>query len=253
LFGLTIPTSRNASNVAKLVEDVQAKARETREVMGSLVRTLDEKSALFPSGGDNHRLQSARSALGLQAGLLSAEGAAVVTTLARATVETSEVAMRQTLAKARELDEAVRTGAWEIFEAMKALTDARQTAAKAIVAKVSETLAADEHAIGLKAALDEQRSKAVRLLTVAPPPPPPPPPPPAPNPQPPAPPAPPLPTTEPDDKGAKPAVVVQEATAADLASAQALALLDELHAKLDGDADLRLSISWRLEKPGTAK
>jgi hypothetical protein len=62
-----------------------------------------------------------------------------------------------------------------------------------------------------------------------------------------------LPPTEPGDKGAKPAVVVQESTAADLASAQALALLDDLHAKLDGDADLRLSISWRLEKPGVAK
>jgi hypothetical protein len=29
--------------------------------------------------------------------------------------------------------------------------------------------------------------------------------------------------------------------------------LDDLHAKLDGDADLRLSISWRLEKPGATK
>jgi hypothetical protein len=232
---------------------VQAKARETREAMGSLVRTLDEKSSLFPSGSDNHRLQTARSALALLAGLLSADGAAVVPTLARAMVETSDVAMRQTLAKARELDEAVRTGAWEIFEAMKALTDARQTAARTIVAKVSETLAADEHAIGLKAALDDQRSKAVRLLTVAPPPPPPPPPPVASAPQPPAPPSPPLPPAEPSDKGANPAVVIQESTAADLASAQALALLDDLHAKLDGDADLRLSISWRLEKPGAAQ
>jgi hypothetical protein len=62
-----------------------------------------------------------------------------------------------------------------------------------------------------------------------------------------------LPPTEPGDKGAKAAVVVQESTAADLESAQALALLDDLHAKLDGDADLRLSISWRLEKPGATK
>jgi hypothetical protein len=123
------------------------------------------------------------------------------------------------------------------------------------VAKVSETLAADEHAIGLKAALDDQRSKAVRLLTVAPPPP---------QPHPAAPPgptrspgatAPPLPGAGAGDKWgeARPPVVVQESAAADLASAQALALLDDLHAKLDGDADLRLSISWRLEKPGAAK
>ena len=175
----------------------------------------------------------------------------MVTTLAQAAIETSEVAMRQTLAKARELDETVRTGAWEIFEAMKALTDARQAAAKAIVAKVSETLAADEHAIGLKATLDDQRGKAVRLLTVAPPPPPPPPP--TPHPPAPQPPAPPWPPGEAGQKGAKPAVIVQESTAADLERAQALALLDDLHAKLDGDADLRLSISWRLEKPGSAK
>lgn len=246
LFGLTIPTSRNAGNVAKLVEEVQAKAREVRESIGSLVKTLNEKSALFPAAGDNHRLLTARSSLALLAGLLSAEGAAVVTTLAGATIESSEVAMRQTLAKARELDEAVRTGAWDIFEAMKALTDERKAAAQAIVAKVCETLAADEHAIGLKAALDDQRIKAVRLLTVAPPP---------------APPAtatPPLPPQTPTAVAPgrpvpKPPVIVQESAATDLESAQALALLDDLHATLDRDTDLRLSISWRLEKPGSSK
>jgi hypothetical protein len=48
LFGLTIPTSRNAGNVARLVEAVQARAREAREPIGSLVKTLNEKSALVP-------------------------------------------------------------------------------------------------------------------------------------------------------------------------------------------------------------
>jgi hypothetical protein len=255
LFGLTIPTSRNASNVAKLVEDVQAKAREAREPMVSLVKTLNEKSALFPTGGANHRLQTARSAMALVASLVSAEGAAVVTTLAQATIETSDVAMRQTLAKARELDEAARTAAWEIFEAMKALADDRQAAGRAIVSKVGEAVAADEHAIGLKATLDDQRSKAVRLLTAAPPPPPPSPPP-GPTPggpvSPPLPPAGQAPTT-PGGAAPRPPVVVQESAAADLASAQALALLDDLHAKLDSDTELRLSISWRLEKPGSSK
>jgi hypothetical protein len=257
LFGLTIPTSRNASNVAKLVEDVQAKAREAREPMVSLVKTLNEKSALFPTGGANHRLQTARSAMALVASLVSAEGAAVVTTLAQASIETSDVAMRQTLAKARELDEAARTAAWEIFEAMKALADDRQVAGRAIVAKVGEAVAADEHAIGLKSALDDQRGRAVRLLTAAPPPPQPHPPP-TPGPtrggpvSPPLPPAGQAPAT-PGGAAPRPPVVVQESAAADLASAQALALLDDLHAKLDSDTELRLSISWRLEKPGSSK
>ena len=240
LFGLTIPTSRNAGNVARLVEEVQARAREAREPISSLLRTLNEKSALFPAASDNRRLQTARSALALLAGLLSAESAAVVTTLAGATIETSEVAMRQTLARARELDEAVRTGAWDIFEAMKALNDERQTAARAIVARVCETLAADEHAIGLKAALDDQRGRAVRLLTVAPPP------------APPGPVSPPLPPEKPAP-APKARVIVQESAAADLDRTQALALLDDLHAKLDKDTDLRLSISWRLERPGSSK
>jgi hypothetical protein len=249
LFGLTIPTSCNAGNVAKLVEEVQTKARETRESIGSLVKTLNDKSVQFPSEGESQRLQTARSTLALLAGLLSAEGAAVVATLAQATIETSEVAMRQTLAKARELDEAARTAAWEIFDAMKALTDERKSAARAIVAKVSDALAADEHAMGLKATLDEQRSKAVRLLTAAPPPQPAAPPsnqrqataptPPAPVPVPPA--------------TIRLTVIVQESVAADLESAQALALLDDLHAKLDNDSQLRLSISWRLEKPGSSQ
>lgn len=257
LFGLTIPTSRNASNVAKLVEDVQAKAREAREPMVSLVKTLNEKSALFPNSGDSHRLQTARSALAMVVSLLVAEGAAVVTTLAQASIETSEVAMRQTLAKARELDEAARTAAWEIFEAMKALTDERQVAARAIVAKVGEALAADEHAIGLKATLDDQRGKAVRLLTAAPPPAAPPVPPTS-GPAPAGPVTPPLPPTEPAPVppggfAPKPPVIVQESAAADLESTQALALLDDLHAKLDSDTELRLSISWRLEKPGSSK
>lgn len=228
---------------------MQARAREAREAISRLVRTLNEKSALFPAAGDNHRLQTARSAQALLAGLLSAEAAAVVTTLAGAPIETSEVAMRQTLARARELDETVRTGAWDIFEAMKTLADERQAAAQAIVARVRETLAADEHAIGLKAALDEQRIKAVRLLTVAPPPP-------ARTPTPPGPETPPLPPTTrtaipPGQPVPKPPVIVEESAAADLESPQALALLDDLHARLDRDSDLRLSISWRLEKPGS--
>ncbi len=250
LFGLTVPTSRNASNVAKLVEEVQRKAREVREPIGSLVTTLNDKSALFPSAGENQRLKTARSALALLVGLLSAEGVAVVTALANATVETSETAMGQTLAKARALDETARTATWEIFEAMKVLADDRQAAARAIVSKVAEALAADEQAIELSPALGEQGRKAVSLLTVAA----------APGPAraptvegtPPLPPAAPAPIAT-DGVAPKPTVIVQESQAADLASPQALALLDQLHAELDHDADLRLSISWRLAKPGSRK
>ena len=96
--------------------------------------------------------------------------------------------------------------------------------------------------------LSHQSLEAVRLLTVAPPP----------SPTPPAPVTPSLPPTAPTPVPAgrpapKPPVIVQESAAADLESVQARALLDDLHAKLDSDTDLRLSISWRLEKPGSSK
>ncbi len=177
LFGLVVPQTLNATNVAKLVEGVVTKARELRPMIDSFTTNLAQKiQAHVPSGTDTRRLKTAQSANALLASLTNADPGSVVDILAKATVETSEAAMHQTLGRAKSLDEAIRTASWQLFEAVASLSDHRKAAAQAIINRIAEILAADEHAIGLKPALDEQQGKALKLLTDVPVPPPPPPP-----------------------------------------------------------------------------
>jgi len=160
----------------------------------------------------------------------------VISTLAGTTMATTEAAYGQTIGKAKALDEALKTTDWELFTAVIALVDHRRIAAQAMRERLAEILASDEHAIGLKAALAEQKNKALKLLTEAPPPPPPPvvPPPP---------PIPPAPSTP----GVR---VVREVTKSDLAIADAINSLDEIRVELARDADYRLSISWKITRKG---
>jgi hypothetical protein len=91
-------------------------------------------------------------------------------------------------------------------------------------------LASDEHAIGLKAALSEQKNKALKLLTEAPP----------------APPVPPIPPAPPPP-GVR---VVREVTKSDLAVSDAMNSLEEIRTELAKDDDYRLSISWKITRKG---
>jgi hypothetical protein len=167
----------------------------------------------------------------LIASLSAAETSELIGVLGQASIETSEAAMAQTLTKARSLDEVLRNAGWQVFEAVAALKDHRKQAAAAIRARVAEILAADEHAIALKPALDEQHGKALRLLTdIAPPP------------------VRTEPIVPPSPKQSAESVVIREAQASDLEPRQAKRMLKEIDQALDKDGDLRLSISWRLTK-----
>jgi len=226
LFGLVVPQTLNATNVAKLVEGVVAKARETRPMVESLATNLAQKiKAHVPTGTDTPRLKTAQSAQALLASLTNAHPGAVVGVLAKAAVETSDAAMFQTLGKAKTLDEAIRTASWQLFEATASLSDHRRAAAQAIMNRIAEILAADEHAIGLKPALDEQQGKALKLLTDIPPPPPPPPPSPPPS---------------PDE------VVVRQSEEKDLNPGRARSVLTEIGEELNKGDDLRLTINWKI-------
>jgi hypothetical protein len=111
--------------------------------------------------------------------VLAASGPDRVAALAQAPVQTSEASMRSVLPRAGDIEEAIRTADWPLFEAVWMLHDHRKGEAARIRSRVVEILSADEHAVALKPALDEQRGKAIKLLSerVEPPLPPPPPPP----------------------------------------------------------------------------
>ena len=128
--------------------------------------------------------------------------------------------MNQTLARAKSLDEAIRTASWQLFKAVASLSDHRKAAAQAITNRIAEVLAADEHAIGLKPALDEQEGKALKLLTDLPVPPPPP--------------------------HAPGEIVVKQFEAKDLDPERARVVLTEIGEELNKGDDLRLSINWKI-------
>jgi len=128
------------------------------------------------------------SSLSLAGDLASAPDAvATINALAEATMDTSEAAVSHLMASVEDLRAGLSTTTWEIIESALGLTDQRAAAAAGLREKLTEALAADQHAIALRPVLRDVQSSATRLLrettrgasvpTQQPPPPPAPPPP----------------------------------------------------------------------------
>lgn len=230
-FGLTVAESLNAGNVARLKDQLHTEAISRLAPLQDYSRTLAEKWRSFGiNGQDSDRLKTAEGAAALLLAM-TAPNADVITVLAGAAMASTEAAYGQTIGKAKALDEALKTADWELLSAVIALQDHRKTAAQMMRDRLAEILASDEHAVGLKAALAEQKNKALKLLTEVPP---------VPPPVPPTPPEPPKPGVR----------VVREGMKNDLAVADAINSLDGIRTELEKDDDYRLSISWKITKKG---
>jgi hypothetical protein len=181
LFGKVHPQGLNAGNLTRLLEELGALVEGPRKPLAALASALEQRlHALGVPLEDAPRLTTARSALELVERVLAASGPDRIAAFAEAPVQTSEAAMQQVLPRAGSIEEAIRTADWPLFEAIWMLNDHRKDQAARIRSRVVEILRADEHAVALKPALDEQRGKAIKLLSERvdlPPPPPPPPPP----------------------------------------------------------------------------
>jgi len=178
--------------------------------------------------------------------LQAATDGELVQALANTSVETSEAAVARSMGQAQSVDDALNNARWDIFDAVKNLTDYRQVAAASILTRLVEALGSEEHVIPLKSKLEELDRDAVRLLTVAAPPPPVPTPvgaSPVPMPVVPE----PLPF---NGNGVQPSapVLVEEAQKVDLNTEAAATVLKTLQERLQGDHELELSLSWRLQR-----
>jgi hypothetical protein len=79
LFGLVVPQTLNATNVAKLVEGVVTRAKEVRPMVESLATNLAQKiQAHVPTGMAKPRLKTAQSAQALLSSLTNVDPSAVV-------------------------------------------------------------------------------------------------------------------------------------------------------------------------------
>jgi hypothetical protein len=246
LFGLTLAQTLNAANVGRLVDDVKQAASGKREAVGRLVAQLRDRASRYGAGIDGARQQSAVSAQALLATLSQAAEGDVVSSLASATLSTSEAAVSRPLGQAQACADALTNGNWQLFDVVRDLKDNRRDAAAGIMNRLAELLTADEHVVPLKPRLAVLERDAMRLLAAA-----------APT-QPPAPvsaggsPAPtPLPPVLPPAPAFNGPELVEEKQALHLTGAAALAELEDLKARIARDRDLELTLSWRLERKGT--
>lgn len=250
LFGLTVPQTLNAGNVGRLVDDVRLAATGKRDAVTKLVVATRDRANRY-GASTTGRVRSAESAQALLATIQAASDADLVKSLANATIETSEAAVSRSMGQAQAVADALDVARWDIFDAVKDLTDHRQTAAASILQRLVEALGSEEHVIPLKSKLEELDRDAVRLLTVAAPTP-------APAPTPYTPPAgtppmsvPPVATPTPyTGVGTAPVapVLVEEAQKVDLDTQAAASVLKTLQDRLENDHELELSLSWRLQR-----
>lgn len=228
-FGITVPETLNAANVAKLKEAATQEAEARLRFLKDYARSLQERWQEFGTPGvESDRLKTARGTVALLTAM-TVPDAKVIEVLAVTPLDTHETAYGQTIGKAKALDETLRATDWDLFTAVASLRDERQEAAAGMRRRLTEILATDEHAIALQPALSEQKAKALRLLTDVPRPPPPPPPPPP----------------EPPKPGIK---VVREASRDDLVPLEAKKTLESIAAEIEQDPGYRLSITWKITK-----
>ncbi|MGF6808346.1 hypothetical protein OKW30_003472 [Paraburkholderia sp. Clong3] len=250
LFGLVPAQTLNAANAGKLVSEVKQKANAQRTAVGGLVSAVADRTARYAPGEPGARQRTAESAQVLLDALANASDSTLVTTLATASLETSETAVGIAIAQAQAAVDALLRGNWQLFDAVRNLSDHRQAAGQRLAAQLAELLRNDEHVIGLKIKLDELVRDAVGLLSE-----------PAkagasspaadrsPVTQPESP-EPPPPFQPPEPTHDAFTIVVEENQRADLDARSASALLQQLKAKVDNDSELELTLHWRLQRRG---
>jgi hypothetical protein len=225
LFGLDVPESRNAAHVSQLEQSLAAKVRELWPSVDALTRRLSTKLVEYGvDAAEAPRLRTAQAARALLRAASGQMGVAAVQALARSPIETSEAAMAGTMARASELDEALRTFPDPIFTALRALDDERKAAAQQILDALREALASDEHAVALRAKLSDLQNRALALLT------------------------------RPTTRAARPpsptptpgARLIREGRRDNLDRADAHTVLQEIERELEGDERKRLSIVWTI-------
>ena len=230
LFGLTVPQTLNAGNVGQLVDEVRREATGKRDVVAKLVAATRDRANRY-GAATTGRVRSAESAQTLLATIQAASDADLVKSFANATIETSEAAVSRSMGQAAAVADALNSARWDIFDAVKDLTDHRQTAAASIVQRLVEALGSEEHVIPLKPKLEELDRDAVRLLTVV------------------APPEVKLPPIEPEPPKLEPALpFIDKGEQMGLDAHAVVATLTALQQRLESDPALELSLSWRLQR-----
>ncbi|MDE8345040.1 MAG: phage resistance protein [Acidocella sp.] len=166
IFGIVSSPLLNASNLAKLADDIQGCAKQKIDSCRRLMDDIAQHLADFSEDKNTAaRYQTAEAVLGLLEAVREAKPAAVVEVLARLKPATSEAAMGTSLASADAVVGALAAAPWKLFESMGSLQDDRAGAAKALLGRVVEAMKNDQHVTVMGPVLLNERDKAIDLLT----------------------------------------------------------------------------------------
>jgi hypothetical protein len=167
------------------------------------------------------------AASALLAEIQAGEGDAIIETLAKATIATSETAMGQAIKGARQSADALQNAEWIIFEKIGGLVEPYKGRAEGIVGLVTNALTHDEHVSSLASALRQAQSEAITLLADA-----------ATRPLPPT----PEPPPEPPIHGRKLAKQGRKTVKA----SEARQLFEEIESDLSEEAGASLEVDWKI-------
>jgi len=230
IFGAVASPLLNASNLAKLADDIQVRARQHIEACHQLVAGVASHLADFGQAREKApRHQTAEAVLGLLETVRDAKPAAVIEALASLTPQTSEAAMGTSLASAADVVGTLAATQWKLFESIRSLQDDRSEAAKALLGRVAEALCSDQHVMALGPVLKNEQSRAIDLLA--------PPPPTKPVVEP--------PTEPPVEPGKK---VVDRGTRENMSLDEADQEIARLRQKSKGARVARITVSWVIEE-----
>jgi hypothetical protein len=226
IFGVVSSPLLNASNLAKLADEIQVRARQNIDSCRQLAMEVTNHLADFGQGREKApRYQTAEAVLDLLEAVRDAKPAAVIEALASLTPQTSEAAMGASLASAADVVSALAATQWKLFESIRSLQDDRSAAAGLLLNRVSEALKNDQHVTALAPVLRIEQSKAIDLLT---------------------PPTPQQPLVEPPVKPGK--KVVDSGTRENLSLAEAENEIARLRKKSKGNQVTRINVSWVIEE-----
>ncbi len=166
ILGVESSPLLNASNLARLCEEVQGVAREYQDLCQALVEQLEELIADFGGGAESApRYQTAQAVAALLPSVSTGEPAAVVKSLAEITPQTSETAMGTSLETAGSVVRALDATKWKLFESIRKLKDGRKDAAGAVLERVRRALSSDQHVNAVESVLKAEEEKAIDLLS----------------------------------------------------------------------------------------
>jgi hypothetical protein len=235
IFGAVSSPLLNASNLAKLADDIQVRARQNIDSCRRLVDDVASHLADFAEAKEKAaRYQTAEAVLDLLEAVRDAKPATVVEALASLKPTTSEAAMGSSFALAADVVGALAATQWKLFDSIRSLQDDRAVAAKALLGRVSDALKNDQHVTALGPVLRIEQSKAIDLLT-----------PPATPPK--------SPVNPPDAPPIEPPIkpgkkVVDRGTRENLSLTEAEGEISRIRQKAKGAQVARINVSWVIEE-----